>query len=198
MQPLGISYDLTPPLFLIVFIVICGITFLYLHFKKKKKNFKKLFLFGATIFYVVSVIKLTLLPITVSFKEGVFPDLASSDFYNLVPFQTISQALSYGNYVQVFGNIALLFPLHILLGLLRGKVLSFFKSLLLLIVITLTIELTQLIINLATGIANKVIDIDDFILNVFGGLVGWFLSKAYIKFFTNKESSQENLQRATS
>ncbi|ASF39075.1 hypothetical protein CEH05_08090 [Halobacillus halophilus] len=127
MQPLGYSYDLSPPLFLIVFTVICGITFLYLHLKnkKKKKNFKKLLLLGATIFYVLSVLNLTFLPITVSLKEGFFPDLSSTEYYNLVPFETISQALSYGNYVQVFGNITLLLPLPILIGLLSRKVIGF-------------------------------------------------------------------------
>lgn len=180
-EPIGFSFELHPPLFLIVFIVFCGIAFLCVRKKNLKPN--KLFFISALIFYGLSVYKLVFLPFTIKFNDDSYQNIPFEYYYQLVPFESITSYFSYGNYIQFFGNLVLLLPLPILLGLIKGKSMSFMKNLILITIVTLFIELTQLLINILTEFPNKIADIDDFILNISGGIIGLFIIKWYFLYF---------------
>ncbi|MGG4405972.1 VanZ family protein [Geobacillus stearothermophilus] len=189
MKMIGFSFDLHPLLFTIVFVILCGITYFVLKRKKMNMSPKQLFFVGATIFYSLSVVKLTLLPITISFDKASYPDVPWKYYYQLIPFKTIISALNQGNILQVIGNFVLLLPLPILIGLLKDNSTTFIRALIMVISISLGIELIQLITNFLTGIPNKVADIDDLILNSIGGFVGWILLKLYFAFIGEKNKS---------
>lgn len=179
MSRIGFSFNLHPLLFIIIFIILCGITFLFLKLKNKNSSPKRLFILGATIFYFLSVFKLTILPITIRFDKDSYPDISSVHYYQLVPFETIMSSFQYGNPIQVFGNLVMLLPLPILLGFLRKRSINFISFLKLVTLVSLGIEFIQLLCNFATDVPNKVADVDDLILNVLGGILGWILIRLY-------------------
>ncbi|AKM19992.1 VanZ family protein [Geobacillus stearothermophilus] len=193
MKTIGFSFDLHPPLFMIVFVILCGITCFILKKRKANMTVKQLFFVATTIFYSLSVVKLTLLPITISFDKTSYPDMPWKYYYQLIPFQTIISAWKQGNLLQVVGNIVLLLPLPILIGLLKKRSTGFFRTLTVVISVSLGIELTQLLINCLTGIPNKVADVDDFILNSIGGLVGWATIKLYFVLIREKKDQSFHL-----
>jgi glycopeptide antibiotics resistance protein len=80
-------------------------------------------------------------------------------------------------YVQIFGNILLLFPLSIFVGFILKKNESIWKIILIGILTSIGIEIIQLGINIATQFPNKVMDIDDLILNTCGIIIGAMVYK---------------------
>ncbi|MCM3626250.1 VanZ family protein [Paenibacillus glycanilyticus] len=93
---------------------------------------------------------------------------------NLIPFQSILQyANGYPNYnfdtwfFNLFGNVLLFVPLGFLLPILFAKARRFSTTIVWTILVSLTIELTQLGTRLGS------FDVDDLILNVLGGLIGF-------------------------
>lgn len=95
---------------------------------------------------------------------------------NLMPFHEIASALEYGTshgFVNLFGNIAIFMPFGLLLGLLgsrRGErgatamhVLAQSFGL------SLSLEISQAVFSMGT------FDVDDMILNSFGGLAGFMV-----------------------
>ncbi|MFY0758879.1 VanZ family protein [Metabacillus dongyingensis] len=193
METIGFSFELYPLLFTIVFVVLCSITYMVLRINKKNYSTKQLFFLGSTIFYLLSVFKLTLLPIIIRFNKEAYPDVPWDYYYQLVPFKTILSAFEYGNDFQVFGNLLILLPLPILLGLLKNGASTFIKSLILVFTVSLSIELVQLVINFTTGVPNKVADIDDLILNTIGGVIGWFLIKLYLLIIKENRTSRRSV-----
>lgn len=95
---------------------------------------------------------------------------------NLTPLQTI---LMYANHYQsydfdtwflnLFGNVLIFVPLGFLLPILFAKSRRFSSTIVWTMLVSLTIELTQL----GTRIGS--FDVDDFVLNVLGGSIGYAL-----------------------
>ncbi|MDR1272579.1 MAG: D-alanyl-D-alanine carboxypeptidase family protein, partial [Clostridiales Family XIII bacterium] len=90
---------------------------------------------------------------------------------NLVPFKTIAEYIYEGDHIQIMGNFLILFPLPALLhfnfpkmGLRALSTAAFCTAILL--------EPLQLLVNIITGTAANVIDIDDFLLNASGCFLG--------------------------
>ncbi len=94
---------------------------------------------------------------------------------NLVPFKTI---LRYVNAVKVvgiiaslkniLGNVIMFFPLIPLISLAIEKRLGIIKVFIIAFIFSLSIELTQYYFRLG------VFDVDDILLNVLGGIIGYF------------------------
>ena len=78
---------------------------------------------------------------------------------------------------QVLGNIALFMPLGFLLPFLFKKASSFKNMLLISIFTSISIELIQFGFDLIVKWDAKSCDIDDVILNVLGGIVGFLIYK---------------------
>ena len=93
--------------------------------------------------------------------------------YNLIPLKTIYNYLrwadDYHQLVNLAGNIAAFMPFGFLLPLIIKRFSRFKKFIWTIFLLSFFIEITQLI----TGVG--AFDIDDIILNVLGGVVGFVL-----------------------
>jgi glycopeptide antibiotics resistance protein len=104
------------------------------------------------------------------------PDLIHTRTVNLTPFQEISRdwhSLSLhrpGTAIHLLGNIMAFIPLGIFIPVLMGnKLLSGAKVLVLSLLLSFAFEVTQLL----TGMG--IFDVDDLMLNTFGGMMGYVL-----------------------
>ena len=95
--------------------------------------------------------------------------------YNLIPFATIKLYIIYDSMPMlrrlgnVFGNIALFVPIGLLLPLIFSWTRRFYRIILISFLLSVSMELFQYLWG--TGAA----DIDDILLNVMGGLIGYMV-----------------------
>ena len=155
--------DIWPMLFIFT-IILVSLRLTYLIYNKKKIVLYKEILMLCFIFYIL------LLYYIVTFQDNNFGT------NNFIPFKEIFRykvpsALFFKN---VIGNIALFIPLGIFITYYIGNK-NFIIPLVLSLVISCSIELAQ-------GIIGRTIDIDDVILNVIGGLLGYIICMRSNKF----------------
>lgn len=94
---------------------------------------------------------------------------------NLIPMQTIREAYAAGLGVfamQVGGNLALLFPLGLLLPSLWAPARRLRVGIAVVTLSSLGIESIQLAISAGLGVTYKQFDVDDLVLNIVGGCIG--------------------------
>lgn len=134
----------------------------------------------AFIVYLTEVASRTLFPLPVD--PTLIAEMRVDQFgsHNWVPFTTIRTMLSHPHLsvrlVQIGGNLLLLLPLGYFLPLLFRAARRFSKAAAMILAATLTIEVMQLLISLAIlGFAYKAFDVDDILLNLIGGLIGYAL-----------------------
>lgn len=108
-------------------------------------------------------------------------DLTLINFINLEAFKTISIYIQDQNYIPIIGNIIITLPLFPLSYVLLNRFVSMKKCFLILLILILIIEPLQLTIDIITMYPNKVVDIDDFILNLSGYLIGFILTALIYK-----------------
>jgi len=180
---------------------------LYWFFAFKKKSLmglKKSFVVAMLIFYLLSVIRLVFFPIDIwpaaKQRENFAMMLLNRDYpwtlweimsIDFVPFRTIYYTLPRSNdWVSLyfaargtFGNLILLFPFAVFIGLFKKEQLSYKKALLQGLLISLFIESGQLLINLATQWPNRLVTFDDLMLNSLGFLLGYATIKKFKKMF---------------
>lgn len=98
---------------------------------------------------------------------------------NIVPFRTILKFLTRTDLkdilVNIAGNIAAFVPMGFLLPIAFGKLKGFLRVLFVVLAATLSIEIFQYISG--AGVS----DIDDVILNVLGGVMGYFMMRIAVK-----------------
>lgn len=159
---------------LIFFLVL--LMFSYLIYKRKKRPYK-FWIIGLFVFYILIVINIVLFPIYIYSKEmlnKLHSELGQYLTYiQIVPFKTISNTFKTSGWkIQVIGNILLLFPFPVLLGVIKGCKFSVKKTFFLGFIFSLSIELSQLLLSIITGFPSRIADIDDLMLNTFGILLG--------------------------
>lgn len=97
--------------------------------------------------------------------------------YNLIPFRTIYELyihdIAFGK--QVIGNIVMFIPIGFTVPILFKYFNNIKRIAILSFVISLSIELTQGLINVLTKYSLRSTDIDDLILNIMGGILGFVL-----------------------
>jgi glycopeptide antibiotics resistance protein len=108
---------------------------------------------------------------------------------NIVPFRTIIQYIGERNSVQLIGNIVALLPLPILLHL-NFPQMSFKKCCIIALCTTALVEPVQLLINTAFNARANIIDIDDFLLNTAGCLLGLALVKLLMLVRKNRNTAK--------
>jgi glycopeptide antibiotics resistance protein len=149
--------------------------------KKEKFSFFKEFTINIFGFYILFLIYATLLP---RFTTG--SNVSNLNIYqrfniNLIPFNDFIK----GNYTNVnlirhnlIGNILLLAPFIFYLCLTKESIRSLKTIVKISFLISLSIEIFQLIINLL-GISGylRAVDVDDLILNTLGGIITYFIFK---------------------
>ncbi|WNR46944.1 VanZ family protein [Paenibacillus roseipurpureus] len=105
--------------------------------------------------------------------------------YNLVPFKTINAYIVNRDHYNtdiliknLFGNIVLFIPMGFIIPLLNRNSINFWRFLTCSFLILLAVELTQLITRVGS------LDIDDIILNMFGAIIGFGITKILIISFS--------------
>lgn len=153
---------------------------------KIKRVFSKLFVGGTWILFIIySCLLFKLLVLkhwTISsaisamsyyFSSGNFKNYLKYNF-NIIPFETITQYLFRAPHINyavynIGGNILAFMPLGFLLPILFKKIRSFKSIILSSLGVSFLIETIQIVTWLGS------FDIDDLILNVLGGLIGFLI-----------------------
>ncbi|GFZ33612.1 hypothetical protein CSC2_41380 [Clostridium zeae] len=138
---------------------------------KTLERIKTVFLYGIFISYIFLLVKILLLS-RFSLLEVFSSQRTVSRSINLIPFNSIMEYISgstdnlrrfaFGN---VAGNIAIFIPLGIYLPLLK-KDKRILKNLSYIFIASLLVEIIQGLLGIGVS------DVDDIILNSFGGLIG--------------------------
>ncbi len=144
-------------------------------YKKEQKTLLQVFIQSSFLVYVFMV--LTLTGYFILFREvaahgwwhRVLQRMQTKERINLQPFLMFKQFRLAST--QVIGNLAMLLPLGIYVPLLFPKVSNFFKVFLICLLVSVSIELMQLITSVRST------DIDDVILNTSGAIVGYVIYK---------------------
>ncbi|WP_404462680.1 VanZ family protein [Sutcliffiella horikoshii] len=132
---------------------------------------------GTFLIYICFVINLTLFPIP--FLEGTI-EIHKQVFkleHNFQLFNFLNNPLAF----TVIGNILLLIPLGFYILLFNKKIKAGYY-LILVFLLSMVIELTQLFISSRVGYVYRTFDVDDLLLNSIGAMIGYFIAKLlYIK-----------------
>ena len=147
----------------------------------KKVPIKRNLLTSVFLLYIVCLVSIVFFPLP--YKSQGY-DLN----YNFIPFNTIKEyILNDENYSirSIVGNVLLLIPWGIMFKIvfLKSDTKTFWCST---VAFCVSIEATQHIINLLIGYRYRCVDIDDFILNITGAIIGSVLySLLFKKIFKN-------------
>lgn len=163
--------------------VICLALYLpfYVHIRRKdgKRGFFYHLVRYMLLGYVVSLLYLTIF-------WSFFPDIPHFSEYhllNLVPFVWVTNTYEMGwkNMIeQLLLNIAMFVPYGILLPIVSDKMERFLKTAGVVFATTLTIEIVQYFIGRSA-------DIDDVIMNLLGGIIGYLLYCVMRRIFGERE-----------
>ncbi|OPX46269.1 VanZ like family protein [Ruminiclostridium hungatei] len=145
--------------------------------RSNKENMKKLA--GRIALLLLAAYLLLLLYLT--FFSPRYGRAAGLRGINLIPFSTIMQYLTgymttRSVIINLLGNIIAFMPMGFLLPLAFTSVRSFRRVLIISCLSTALVEITQYLTR--SGIS----DIDDILLNVVGGILGYFLFKLFFYF----------------
>lgn len=160
------------------------------------------------IFYSLAAFFLVILPLPAT-RDTCAMQAPNTQHYSLIPFKFIEDTLK-GNWLdiknpatyvllfkqpafyQTFFNFLLLLPLGVYLRYyLVGKA-YWWKATIVLFCTTLFFEIAQL-----TGIygiyncAYRLFDVDDLMMNTFGGVIGYFIAPAVLAVFPSKKTIEE-------
>ncbi len=158
------------PMILIFCVVIISLRVVYL-FKNKIK-----FVLYQELFYLAFLVYIMLLFHIVTFQD-VSWSTSNFTFFKEIFRYPIGSRYFYRN---VVGNMAMFMPYGVFLSFFF-KVKKPYLIIALTLIVSLTIELTQMAIG-------RVFDVDDIFLNVLGGLIGYFLYKGFQKIISKLPS----------
>ena len=159
---LNIFVDIWPMIF-ICCVIIISMRVVYLIKNKSEFVFYKEILMLGFILYIMAL-----------FRVVTFQDVSWSSS-NFIPFKEMFR-YDFGSamfYKNVVGNMLMFIPFGFFTSYFL-KLKKFYSVFLLTLLTSVTIETTQLLIG-------RVFDIDDIILNVIGGLIGYFIFKIIYK-----------------
>ena len=154
----NIFMDVIPdiwPMLIIILVILCSIRVTYLITKHKRFQIHK------ELIYLISIVYILCLFHVVTFQDSNY------GVSNFVPFKEIFRySIGSDKFIKnVMGNIVLFIPYGFLASyFLNNKKLSIIS--ILTIIVSLTIESVQYYIG-------RVFDIDDIILNLLGGIIGF-------------------------
>ena len=158
----------TWPMVFVSLIILISLRLTYMY-----KNKVKFVLYREILLFFFAFYVLCLFQIVTS------TDTSLTGGSNYIPFKEIMRYRLFSNlfFKNVVGNVILFLPFGYFISRFVTKK-SFFLSLFLILLASVTIEYTQLIIG-------RVFDVDDIILNVFGGLLGYILYYLSDKFYNS-------------
>ncbi|HII4473067.1 VanZ family protein [Clostridium perfringens] len=170
---------------LLLFSIVIRISFYKL--KRKKINIKKELLVNLFVFYLICLISITLLPITIYYIKAPYiitPNINFVPFYGILDY-TSSKILLF----NTLGNLILFVPFMIFIEILKDGKISLLKGLFLILICSLLIEGIQYI-EMYFQLAERIVDINDVILNTLGGGIGYYIYISLFKNFTIHKNSK--------
>ena len=159
------------PMMLICLVILISLRLVYLIKNKKKFIFYKEVLYLGFLIYIICL-----------FRVVSFQDVNFSDF-NIIPLKEISR-YQFGSRLfikNVIGNMIMFIPYGFFISYIleeKKPFVPFFLT----ILVSVTIEITQYRIG-------RVFDIDDIILNIIGGVIGYIVYLMTIKIKNKLPSS---------
>ena len=162
------AINMTMPMIIVSVVVLILLRIIYLIKNKQKIVLYKDLTYLAFVIYLLSLFQLVTLQDAVSWSTNNFIPLKEITRYN------IGSALFIKN---VIGNILLFVPFGFFISyILKSK--RWFEPFIITIICSLTIEIVQLSIG-------RVFDVDDILLNLIGGVIGYLLYKL-LRYISNK------------
>lgn len=170
-----------------------------------KKEYMDIFWMALFVAYIISVLNITCFSRFNTFYQIVYRlvhrimgDREIASMYsgvNLVPFSGIErmmQNILYADYLGMekdflIGNILLFLPFGFLVPLVFKKCNKYYKEIVTCTLAILVVELIQF------ALASGAFDIDDFIYNIIGGIIGFGLYLIFAGLFIDKENRIKNL-----
>ncbi len=167
---------------------------------RRNASFKHTFCILLLTFYFGYLIGVTIFPIPLQGALFMFKENGKSILENnFLPLKTINMVLaSKRSFIiirQLVGNFILLMPLIFLLPVLWERFRSLKNIFLTAFAFSLGIELVQLGASFIVGATYKIFDVDDIILNVSGGLVGYFVYAIILRITVSLSRRRSNGRR---
>ncbi|MCL1990325.1 MAG: VanZ family protein [Defluviitaleaceae bacterium] len=189
-----------PVVWLTLYAIVLVIYYVATMKRREKWIDKKMVVHVFFIFYIISVLRFTFTPLEIWGAEyrfyfmRAFMDREPFTFWeivsavDLVPLRSIIFTLRSTVHWPLIlraigGNIIILLPFSIFLGLLSEKEYALKKVALTVFLVSLSIETLQLGVNLLTGWHNRLVLVDDLILNTLGAVLGYFIFKKFGHLF---------------
>lgn len=144
----------------------------------KKWSLSRIIKFGMIFFYIVALISVTVFPIPIN--KRYIAEAAIPARNNFIPFHGIYELIKYSKtfkmvlLIPLVGNIFLFIPFGFFLRM-KAPILKFQKILLLGLLASLAVEMSQLIISVTIHFLYRSIDVDDLICNTIGTVVGFYM-----------------------
>lgn len=170
--------------------------------RKKKVYHNVIYWIIKIIFYiyVLLLIKVTIFPIPIQKLEldSLRQNFGNGLDINFIPMKTILQIIKSDLPVsvklrQIGGNLILLVPFAFYLPLSKKRFQKAIKVFIFLLFSACMIELVQFLIGKIIDYNYRVVDVDDIILNVCGGMIGFFAWKTINKCFLETRVADENI-----
>lgn len=155
----------------------------------KKIKIEKIFLYSFFYFYIISLIAITIFPIPIQWLDEVWKYVWENN--NFTPLSSIFDILLnknldiYTKIKQVIWNIIIFIPMWFFIPVIWKNKRIFKKALFIWFLLSISIELIQLIISTILWFNYRIVDIDDVLLNTIWFTIGYYLYKT----FKNKKNS---------
>lgn len=153
--------------------------------KNNKNLVLKMIITVLFVIYMIGLFKIILFK-TVSIQQ-LFGTYTKRRSLNLIPFKTITEYIVdykqlgiFNGVSNVMGNIIVFIPLGYMVPMIFKKFSKLNKVFMVSAMLSLFFEVSQYIFGIGST------DIDDIILNAFGGVIGYVLFVYLKKFFTKK------------
>ena len=172
--------------FSFVFIYIIGLAIMAIIYKVNPKRKYKFIVYMLALCYILLLFSVTVLPIYIIKNPEIRSPLNGWKMtlgLQYIPFYTIiGNFSSKAGWLQFVGNIILLVPLTFYMVCISKVTYTVKKVIIILSFTSLSIEMMQLLINITTRFPCHAVDIDDYILNVAGGMLAFCIfSSAFIQ-----------------
>lgn len=161
-----------------IWVIIRGLTILMKRKNGIKLSIRNEVLTNLFVIYLFLLIGVTILPIYI----GEVPYLDGLSFIekcniNFIPFvDYFNGGIYLGSIIRIIvGNLLLLSPFIFYLCVKYEKIRTLKSSAIMALLISLSIELTQLIMNILGLSFMRAVDVEDLILNTLGGVIAWYI-----------------------
>ena len=163
-----------------LWIIIRGVILLFRRKKGDKLNLYKEIITNLFVIYLFILIGVTIFPLRIGSTIPYLSNMSILERYNinLIPFVDYKNNISVKGVIRnVGGNLILLSPFIFYLCIKFEKLRSIKLCMLTSFLISLSIELIQLFMNILSLSYGRSVHTEDLILNTLGGIIAWYIFK---------------------